>query len=110
MKSNVYAAALCNLMLQSAELRKYEDPLMVTELPHPEVVDIPVAKLLSKRELKLAAIAEHNAEHERLQARTPEERDLELRKEIGKIVRSTATDAQNSLFGTGKPKRPKRWP
>ena len=82
MKSTLYGAAIQAALLNSAELHKYETPT-VTQLPHPEVINEPVVSL-SKRELKLAAIAEHNAKHERLAAMTSEERESEFRKECRK--------------------------
>lgn len=109
MKSTLYSTAIQTALLSnSIEMHKYETPIE-DELLHPEVIDEPAATL-SKRELKLAAIAEHNARHERRSIMTPEERQDEFRKECREIARSLTDSAQNSLFGTGKPKRPKRWP
>lgn len=63
----------------------------------------------SKSEYRAAQVATHNAEFERLQARTPAEKDADFREMCRDVVKKVTDDAQRSLFGSGKPKKVKRW-
>jgi hypothetical protein len=64
---------------------------------------------VSKAKYRAAQVAAHNAEFERLQARTSAEKDAELREMIRGVLIEVTGDANRALFGNGKPKKVKRW-
>lgn len=67
------------------------------------------APITTNSERKREAAERHNAEYERKKNRTLAEKEADFKEMVRGIAKQVTGEAHNALFGTGKPKKVKRW-